>query len=121
MARVAQTVVTASQADGHEISFSAFGDGSGEMEYLNTNQDVTIIIYNGSGAPRTVTVVQKNTTAGLQEATISDKTYTVADSAYFIIPPLEGQYYNDSTDNLVDVDIDDDTSVTVAVVKIPRV
>ena len=118
MPRTAITVNTIDLA-GEAPGVVAFDQPNG-MEYLNTNGNVHLIIMNVGTGSKTLTV-SAPATVGQRATTLQSETFTVPVSTTepFIVPAFQSQFFNDSSDNLVDVDIDVGTDVTIAAVIIP--
>ena len=73
-----------------------------------------IFVFNGGGAPITVTVTSQADNFG-QTLTAHDITRSVAAGAWAIIGPLEASKYKDPATGLLNLSYSGVTSVTVAV------
>lgn len=78
--------------------------------------DVFVVVYNGSGGTRTVTVTTPRTVDGLA---VADLTATVDTTDYLLLGPFPTDTFNNS-DGKVYVDVDSETSVTVGAFRLER-
>lgn len=112
MPRTALSVQTCDRLTGLDPTYTSF-DATNGMEVSNASGDVTILIKNDDASSKTLTVVSNLTVDGLA---VSDPTFTVPASSEFYVSHFNSSTYN-ATGNLLQLDIDDDTSVTVAAVR----
>lgn len=107
MARTALTVQTVVDS-GLEVTYTN-GDATNEHEFVN-NGDTFIHIVNGGGGDVVATIVTPATVQGL---TVEDPAITVTAGEERFIGPFPGAIFNQS-DGKVHLDLDVDTSVTLA-------
>lgn len=107
------TVATLSRAgvDIVGVTPAAAGD-----EFANTGQEL-VLIYNGSGAPITVTLDIKPTLDG---NAITDRTVTVGAGVTKAIGPFPTGIYNDPDTGRAKISTSAQTSVTIKAIKMAR-
>jgi len=120
---MARTVLTLQETsrDGLEVTYAA-GDDVNNHSFDNANQDIILHVINGATVCN-VTVVTSMTIDG--EA-IPDKTINVPATEDRFIGPFRNDLYGQPEPDAgfaksVFVDIDDDTNVTIAAIKIGSV
>lgn len=117
MARTALTVLETSRtSNGLDLggSLVAFDQANG-MEVNNSAQNVMIYIYNGDASGKTLTITTSYTSDGLA---LADLTATIAAGERRIFGAFSnGTYGSGSSSNLLYLDIDSGTSVTIAAFK----
>lgn len=111
MPRTALTVQRIDR-DGLVVSYTA-GDSINGHEFANSTQDVFLHIKNGGASSINVTLITSATIDGLA---VADKVVAVAAAAEKFIGPFANGTYGQE-DNLVHVDLSDDTSVTLAAIR----
>lgn len=116
MARDTATAQTISKTAGRDVTMAAFVTANGGV-YDNSDQTAFMIFIN-TGTAKVITISTDKTVSN-QEAGITSKTFTLpATSEVFIMPVLENQFWAQvGTDN-IHVDVDADTGLTWAVVKL---
>lgn len=116
MARVALTpqdiVIT-----GLNATYSS-ADATNDHSVANGRGDVMIHVVNGGGGAINVTVPTPATAA--QGLTIQDPTISVPAGQDRFIGPFDLGVFNQSDGTGVYIDLDSDTSVTIAALRLPR-
>lgn len=117
MPRTALTVQSTSR-DGLTATYSA-GDATNDHEFDNSGQNVVLHVKNGGGSGITVTIVTPGTVDGLA---IADKAVSVGAGVEMFIGPFNNSQYGSGTNSRsVYFDLDTDTSVTLAALKLGSV
>ena len=113
---MARTNIAIQNVDANEQltpTFSAMDDVN-DHDFVNTGREL-VIVQNDDGSPHTVTIVSKGDPV---YGRTGDLVKAVAAGAREIFGFLNPSGWNQAAGSLVHVDIDDDTSMTVAVCQI---
>lgn len=106
---------------GLAISTASAG-GSGDL-FVNPNDERTFLqVTNGSGSSINVTVTAQGTSlqkAGFGTVSVSDTVVAVANGATTLIGPFPSARFNNASGQVA-VAYSDNTSVTVAAVRLPK-
>lgn len=121
MARTELSLQTTSR-DGLNPSYSA-GDAANGHSFDNASEKVILHVKNGGASPVVVTVLTGATIDGIS---LADKTINVPVGEERVIGPFPDNLYSqEDTDNEIDeavlVDLDQDSSVTLAAIKLGAV
>lgn len=115
MARDVEDVQVVSKTAGLNVTLTAFVAANGG-EFENTNNRARIIVVNGDSSGKTVTI-STDRTVTQQAAGIEDKEFSVSANSTWISPEYLNSDWAQASSSDIYVDIDDDTSVTWAVVE----
>lgn len=114
MARTSLTIQTTSRT-GLSPSYVS-GDAANGHDFNNAGQNVVIHIKNGSGSTVTLTVVTPGTVDGLA---VANRDIAIPAGEERIVGPFrKDQYGTGNNQDTVQLDLDDDTSVTLAALKL---
>jgi hypothetical protein len=91
------------------------GDATNDHEFRNDRGDLILHVVNGGGSACVVDIITPFTRAGLA---LDDAGGSVANATDRFFGPFDPAVFNTST-GLVEVDIDQDASVTLAVLRLP--
>lgn len=92
------------------------GDATNDHEFQNDRGDLILHVINGGGSACVVDIISPFTRAGLA---LDDAGGSVANGTDEFFGPFDPAVFNNST-GLVDVDIDQDASVTLAILRLPN-
>lgn len=110
---MAALTVNASDRDGtvefHTVKASAGGAGD---TWANTGQELLLVDNQNVGT----VVLTLDIQATVDGETISDKTVSIATGEFMVLGPFDTAKYSDSSGNM-NISFDDETNVSVAVVK----
>lgn len=116
MPRTELTVTQMDFTDGQTVSGAeASADSANGMVFTNTSGDVFLFVANGDTSAKTLTVITGQTVTSAT-LTVQDPTYTIPAGDEVFIGPFPTTTFNQS-DDTVQVDIDDDTSVTISAIQ----
>lgn len=113
MPRTALTVTT-SDRTGETPTFDSADQANG-MSFDNSDQDVLLYVKNGHSAQVTITIVSSETVDEELTLAVADPTIAIAAGADNVSGPFPNSIYGNA--GIVWVDIDVDTSVTIACLK----
>lgn len=111
MARSALTIQNITRS-GIEPTYAAWG--TDDHYFPNEGKRTFIHVFNGDASQHTVTIQTPKTVDGLA---IAERTVAIPASEDRMIGPFPTEWYNQA-DNTVYIDIDDNTSVTVAALRL---
>lgn len=114
MARTALTVQVI-DLDGLVASYTS-GDATNDHEFQNDRGDIILHVKNAGASPCVVDIITAATFAGLA---LDDAGGTVATGTEAFFGPFDPALFNQST-GLVNVDLDQDSSVTLAALRLPK-
>ena len=112
MPRTVLTVATTVRA-GLEATYVSADQANG-MEFDNSGEYVILHIINGNGGTIVVTIPTPVTVDGLS---VTDRTISMTTTKEFFIGPFKNSHYGNTNANLVYVDFDIGTSVTLVAFK----
>jgi hypothetical protein len=114
MARTALTVQDIDN-DGLHATYTS-GDATNDHEFANARGDVFLHVLNGGASPCVVDII---TTFEREGLALEDAGGSVPAGEDWFFGPFDPGLYNQST-GLVYVDLDQDSSVTLAAIRLPR-
>lgn len=115
MARDVEDVQVVSDTAGINVALTAFVTANGG-QYDNANDRARVVVLNGDVSAKTLTISTDRTVTE-QETAITSKTFTINAGAYWVSPIFSNADWSQASTTNINIDIDDDTSVTWGVIE----